>query len=311
MANALSRGPGDMRAGLLLLGSCVLAACAPTSPAAAPPPAEPEPKVVVEPVPEPASAPAPVAEAEPEVSEPAPEASQQAAKVERVNEECAALCDNADAKCSRRSARKCRANCDRYLSLADTCEAQVLGAIRCQASTPNLVCSNVVGECTREFRELNACESGQTVAGGEAPASINPPEGWQRIADSEAGFSVHMPAGAKVGDEKGHRTWSVESNGVTYLAAVLPPIEGVTEKDLTAVTIRYLGLDCQAGIRLHGRYEKDGAVAERFDSSCRNGDAWHGMLRASSKNLVITAERVPSGKQATGDRFYYSFEYLK
>jgi hypothetical protein len=169
----------------------------------------------------------------------------------------------------------------------------------------------VVGECSEQFRELNACESGQSFAGGETSAAVNPPAGWQRIEDREAGFALHLPPGAQLGQRNGYRTWSVESEGVTYLAAVLPAVQGVSEKDLTSVTIRYLGVDCQAGIRLHGRYEKDGAVAERFDSSCRNGDEWHGMLRASTHNLVITAELVPKGKTATGDRFYYSFEYLE
>jgi hypothetical protein len=265
--------------------------------------------VVVEPVPE--SEPTPAAEVEPPAAEPEAEPSSQSAKVDRVSEECAALCENAATQCSRRSARKCRANCDRYLSLAESCESQVLGAIRCQASTPNLVCSNVVGECAQQFRALNACETGQTQALTDTASSVSPPEGWQRVQDTQEGFAVHMPAGAKLGNLNGHRTWSVESGGVTYLAAVLPAIQAVSEKDLTAVTIRYLGLDCQAGIRLHGRFEKDGAVSERFDSSCRNGDEWHGMLRASGKNLVITAERVSKGKQATGDSFYYSFEYLK
>lgn len=270
----------------------------------------PEPQVVVEPVAEPSPAPAPVADAE-TAQEPAVEASSQSAKADRISEECAALCENAESKCSRRSARKCRANCDRYLSLAGMCEAQVLGAIRCQASTPNLVCSNVVGECTQQFRALNACESGQPTVASDAPSTVNPPEGWQRIQDTQAGFALHMPPGAKLGQRDGHPTWSVESDGVTYLAAVLPPIDRVTEKDLTRATIRYLGLDCQAGIRLHGRYETDSGVAERFDSSCRNGNQWHGMLRASSKNFIVTAEVVPPGKQATGDRFYYSFEYLE
>jgi hypothetical protein len=115
-----------------------------------------------------------------------------------------------------------------------------------------------------------------------------------------------------LGQASGYRTWSVKTaDGVTYLAAVLPPIERPTEKDLTSLTIRYLGLDCQAGIRLHGRFETEGGVNERFYSKCSNGDAWHGMLRASSRNVVVTAERVPSGKQGTGDSFYYSFEYLK
>jgi hypothetical protein len=243
-------------------------------------------------------------------SAPASNASAHAAKVAK---ECAELCDNAAQACSRRSARECRANCGKYQSLADRCEVQVLGAIRCQAATPKLVCSNVADDCVQQFRALSACEQGEDGIPMPKPAAFEAPEGWERIEDRAANFSVHLPHGATLGEHQGHRTWSaVDAQGVRFLAVVLPSVgAAATEKRLMETTIHFLGHRCAPFVRLHGRFETEHDVAERFDARCENGDRWQGILRASSERLVMIAEVVPPGKQGAGEPFYYSFEYLQ
>ncbi len=243
-------------------------------------------------------------------TEPALEVSSQSAKVAK---ECAELCENAAQTCSRKGARACRANCGKYESLADRCEVQVLGAIRCQAATPKLVCSNVAGECAQQFQALSACEQGGDAMAAPQPAAFEPPEGWERIEDREAQFSIHLPHGATLGEHDGHRAWSVvDEHGVRFLAVVLPPVGGAaTEKRLMQATMHFLGHRCAPAVRLHGRFETERDVAERFDARCKNGDRWLGILRASPERLVLIAEVVPPGKQGAGEPFYYSFEYLE
>jgi hypothetical protein len=74
--------------------------------------------------------------------------------------------------------------------------------------------------------------------------------------------------------------------------------------------MRYLGHRCQPAVRLHGRFETERDVAERFDGRCADGNGWHGILRASRQNLILIAEVVPPGQEKVGDAFYYSFEKL-
>ncbi|HEY6724400.1 MAG TPA: hypothetical protein VI197_10215 [Polyangiaceae bacterium] len=238
------------------------------------------------------------------------------AKVEssRIETECHQLCASAAESCSRKSARECRANCGKYQSLADRCEVQVLGAIRCQAAVPKLVCSNVTSECTTEFQALSACEDGEpSAAAATAPSQPPLPPGWMRVRDTEAGFEVALPLGARVGELEGRRTWTAEgADGASYRVAILPAV-GVpaTEKRLMEAVLHYLGHECQPLLRLHGRFETERDVAERFNARCEDGQRWRGILRASREQLVLVVEVLPPDVQATGDIYYYSFEYLK
>lgn len=246
----------------------------------------------------------------------ADEASAHSAKVEssRIESECNALCASAAETCSRKSSRECRANCGKYQSLADRCEVQVLGAIRCQAAVPKFVCSNLASECTTEFQALSACEQGEPSAASTAASSaLGLPPGWARVRDPDAGFEVALPLGARVGDLEGRRTWTAEGpDGASYRVAILPALGGpATEKRLMETVLHYLGHECQPLVRLHGRFETDRDVAERFNARCEDGQRWRGILRASREQLVLVVEVLPPGVQATGDAYYYSFEYLK
>ena len=247
---------------------------------------------------------------------PTDEGSAHAAKVEssKIEAECNALCANAAETCSRKSARECRANCGKYQSLADRCEVQVLGAIRCQATVPKFVCSNLASECTTEFQALSACERGTPSSASEATsAGLGLPAGWVRVRDAEAGFEVALPLGARVGDLDGRRTWTAEGpDGASYRVAVLPALGGpATEKRLMESVLHYLGHKCQPLIRLHGRFETDRDVAERFNARCEDGQRWRGIMRASREQLVLVVEVLPPGVQAVGDAYYYSFGYLE
>lgn len=295
--------------------SPALLGCSSAAPATAVPPPTPEPAAApvsppaVEPAPS-VEAPAPAAEPEPE-PEPNPPTPDRIAEVSAA---CAKLCVHATEQCSTRSARRCRANCERYESLAQRCADATLAAVHCQASTPGLVCSNVVGPCAAEFQRLSACESGETPEvledASAAPAAL--PADWVRLTDESAGFSVGLPKLVEVQTENGNRTWRVQDEqGVTYVVAVLPPFQGaVTDKLLVQKMLVILGQRCQRDMKIHGRYQTDGREAVRFDSHCGSGESWHGMLRISDRHVIMTAEIVPAGKTAAGDPYYYSFSYF-
>ena len=236
------------------------------------------------------------------------------ARSAKVESECSALCASAAESCSRKSARECRANCGKYESLADRCEVQVLGAIRCQAAVPKLVCSNVASECTTEFQALSACEQGEPSAATLPTTTKAPlPSGWERVQDIEVGFEVGLPKGARVGELDGRRTWTAEGpSGASYRVAVLPALLGpATEKQLMESILDYLGRKCQPVVRLHGRFETDRDVAERFNARCEDGRRFRGLMRASREQLVLILEVLPPDVTPTGDVYYYSFEYLK
>lgn len=121
-----------------------------------------------------------------------------------------------------------------------------------------------------------------------------------------------MPRAAEPQMESGNRTWRVDDeNGVTTVVSILPRFQGeVSDKALVRKVLVILGQQCQRDMKIHGRYQSDGKEAVRFDSHCRDGNSWHGMLRISERHVVLTAQIVPPGKTATGDAFYYSFAYL-
>lgn len=273
----------------------------PASAPAAAPPAEAEAAAAPDPAPSP-----------PE-SEPAP-ASPPVDHVAEVSEACAKLCAQATEQCSAKSARKCRANCERYESLAASCGEATLAAVHCQAATPGLVCSNVVGQCAAEFQKLSACESGQTPpAANDTPATpATLPAGWVKLTDDSAGFSVGLPKLVESQTENGNRTWRVQDDaGVSYLVAVMPPFQGaVTDKVLVQKMLVILGQRCQKDMKIHGRFQSGANEAVRFDSNCMSGESWHGMLRISQRYVIMTAEIVPAGKTPLGEAYYYSFSYL-
>jgi hypothetical protein len=133
------------------------------------------------------------------------------------------------------------------------------------------------------------------------------------VEDTQAGFAVALPLGARVDDLDGHRTWTAEGpDGASYRVAILPSAGApATEKRLMEAVLHYLGHKCQPLVRLHGRFETDRDVAERFNARCEDGQRWRGILRASREQLVIVVEVLPPDVPATGDAYYYSFEYLK
>ncbi len=290
--------------------SCGQPPPAPEPPAAAPVEPAPAPAVPEPTPPEPPQPPAIATASEP-TSVPDEPAADASPAVDQVAEQCAALCQQASEKCSSRAARKCRANCERYAGLAERCGQEVLEALRCQASVPGLICSNVVGECKQQFQAMDACEAGKRHEVTEASSTPAAPPGWATLQDSQAGFSVAFPKLVPQQIENGNRTWRVTvESGVTYVVAVLPPFATeLTDKALVRKVLVILGQSCQRDMKIHGRFETEGKVAVRFDSNCTDGKSWHGMLRISDRHVIMTAEIVPPGQQPTGNAFYYSFSY--
>ncbi len=310
--------------GWVAVGSiCGVLGCAESpAPKTAAPPATENPAVSEEPATEPATATsAPVtsspdagaAEAVPETNEAPADAGNSAtqAAADKIASLCENVCKRADQHCSKRSARVCRANCDRYTNLAQTCSTEVQATLECVAKAPpGLICSNVApSACEGQFRAMHACEQGKKLEQPSAEQNTAPPEGWEQLKDTKAGFSVFMPEGAEQSQEPQGKLWKSEQDGIIYLSGAVPHPDGKpSSRKLLVVTTKFVGYTCQKGLKIHGHYEDQGLMAARFDSKCKDGTEWHGMLRFSDDTMYVTAFKAPAGKSGIIDDFVYSFK---
>src|SRR5512141_1670791 len=107
--------------------------------------------------------------------------------VPSVADVCEKLCVRADQNCSKDSAAKCRAGCDRYIKLADRCENDVRRALQCQQKAKNeFLCSSQADpKCEKNFRDLSACEKGEKGGGQGTPQDISVPPSWTKVTDDQ------------------------------------------------------------------------------------------------------------------------------
>ncbi len=289
-----------------------LAACGapPPPPAAAPSPEPPPPTpvVVATPPPSPAQSPEPAAPAPP----PEPTAA----------ELCERICATMDTGCKGRAAQVCRVNCEDHVNTAQRCPVEVSAALLCQVDAEDrLACQNVAAEsCVAQFTRMSDCRSGKVPAkerGALVAAESGDqevPAGWARAEDAELGISLILPAGAEATTSGNVRRLSSEEDGILYFAEYLPPSAQVpTDKTILKSALDYLGFDCQKGLKLSSRFEKDGVIHVRLETRCKDGTQWAGMLRVLPGKTVITTTRFPNGltQPTTLDAFLYGFRLLK
>jgi hypothetical protein len=229
-----------------------------------------------------------------------------------VVETCEALCKRSEAECDEASARKCRATCKIYVSLGERCAAPVTDALACQAKAErDAVCSNIAAaSCLIQFRAMKACERGEAAQPETPRAEETVPTSWTRVKDEVLGFSIALPSDAVAVTEERVK-WRATEGEVTYEVAHLPAPRSqdleLADRDLVRLALAHIGFGCQRGLRLHGRLDRDGSTAARFDSSCNDKSEWHGMVRVWNGKAISTAAHVVSG-DAVQAPFFYSFE---
>jgi hypothetical protein len=255
--------------------------------------------------------------AEPGTSQAAPSSAPSAAPapqpgsefaVPSVAEVCEKLCARADQKCTKDSATKCRASCDRYVKVAERCENDVRRALQCQQKASNdLICSAQADpKCTKEFKGMTACEKGETGGGQGTTQDFTLPAGWTKVQDDQLKFTVMMPPGAALDPKAPRRTWQAEENGITYLVSQVDPPKGAPDKSFLQMAVAYVGGKCQMGMKLHGRFESKGKLMMQFDSYCPDKTEYHGAIHLWNNKAVVTAFRAPPGSKGVNDPFCYS-----
>lgn len=302
------------------LASSLLLACATQAPPAEP---APDPSLSAAEVvsPEPASVEAPSSEPaasqEPEKpAEPAPPVEPATEIVARVCEEGCAKMDSA---CNARSASFCRASCRDYVSAAEKCPVEVEDALSCQATADDfLLCSNIAAEsCTPLFRAMKECREGRAepqARKAKEPEKSNVPPGWARFSVPQAGYSVLAPQSMKLSSAAdSYKATGADQLGIEYrLEPLSTGGREPTSSNILRSATAYLGNDCQPKLRLHGRYESAGVIHVRFDTTCKDGSAWHGMLHFWGKSGAVTTSYLQPSQAALEnphlEAFLFSFE---
>ncbi len=230
--------------------------------------------------------------------------------VPSVADVCEKLCVRADQNCSKDSAAKCRAGCDRYVKLADRCENDVRRALQCQQKAKNeFLCSSQADpKCEKNFRDLLACEKGEKGGGQGTTQDISVPSSWTKVTDDQLKFTVMMPPGAALDPKAPRRTWQGEDGGVTYLVSEVDPPKGNPDKAFLGMAVAYVGGKCQMGMKLHGRFENKGKLMMQFDSYCPDKTEYHGAIHIWGNKAVVTALRSPPGTKVNDEPFVYSLQ---
>jgi hypothetical protein len=157
---------------------------------------------------------------------------------------------------------------------------------------------------------MKACERGEAAQPEKQVAEETVPTSWMRVKDEVLGFTIALPADAAAVNE-GNVKWRATDGDVTYevahLSAPRSASPELADRDLVRLALAHIGFGCQRGLRLHGRLDRDGSTAARFDSSCNDKSEWHGMVRVWNGKAVSTAAHVVSG-EAVQAPFFYSFE---
>jgi len=227
---------------------------------------------------------------------------------------CEALCSRVDERCSKDSARQCRGQCKIYVDKSKGCEAEYRAALDCQAGAAQKeLCGNVAAaNCLDEFRDIKRCQRGEKTSASAASASSSGsglPAGWKVFTDDQLGFKIGLPASAALDRNAERRTWRATEGDVEYVVAQLPsPNQAITSKVLLKLVIDYVGYRCQKNLKLHGQFEIGDEVAIRYDTVCRDGTEWHGMLRVRPDQAKSTAYHAPAGAEGVLEPFIYSYK---
>lgn len=257
-------------------GRPAAAATAPVPSAEQAPPTEPVESASV--VPNASTSSEVVAPPAPAVSEPTP--------TEQVASVCEVICARTDQVCSRMS-RLCRASCEDYVDGAARCPVEIYEALSCQQRADDfLICSSVSPEeCAQQVLRMQDCRSGKLAPAewGKAreqvkEASIEVPGDWQRL-QHPSGFSIAFPAGANWQDTAGTESAVVNTDAVEYRAHRVSlggkkPTDGL----ILRIVSQEVGRQCEAKLKLFGRYETGDTIHIRFQTSCKGDQDNYGVL---------------------------------
>jgi hypothetical protein len=156
---------------------------------------------------------------------------------------------------------------------------------------------------------MTACRGGQDTVAAPQEREEQIPAGWQRVRDATLGVSVMLPPDASMDSQATNRTWRGAHAGAEYFLAALPPPDGeVTQRDLVRMVLQYLGTRCQRGLRMHGSFEVDDRTSVRFESACRDGTTWRGMLHVWPTKAVVVGSRAPAGTRVVDEAMFSSFQ---
>ncbi len=229
-----------------------------------------------------------------------------------VGRECEALCVRTDELCTEAEARRCREQCKNRVEESAGCEVPYKAALKCWAqSDKKALCASVEPPACREpFRRIERCQERREEEEAKQKRK-ELPAGWAPIKDEQLDFTIALPASAALDSGAERRTWRAQDGDVEYVVAQLTaPGKAVTSQVLLKLVLEFVGYPCQKNLKLHGQFETMGEVAIRFDTQCKDGTEWHGMLRARPDQGLATAFRAPL-QSGVLEPFIYSYKRLQ
>ncbi len=216
---------------------------------------------------------------------------------EMVAKVCEANCVRMDSACAA-SAKICRASCEDYVAQAEKCPVEIYEALECQGRTEDfMLCSNVSPEgCARLILAMKDCRSGKVtpaVWGAEKELEAeqdSTPPGWARLTHEDQGFSIPFPSGATWKTVDGIEEAAVQVDGIDYRAKVVS-LGGRKLSDglILRTVVSEVGRACESKVRIFGRFEAQGTVHIRFNSSCKGDEDYHGGLYIRGDRAVIVS----------------------
>ena len=138
------------------------------------------------------------------------------------------------------------------------------------------------------------------------------PEGWERVSDAAAGFSLSMPRGStdKPGLEGPVRSVT-GPDGTLYTVSVLPLLkEKSSEKSLLHFLMKVQGR-CSDKVKLDGFIEKADRSSIHFTAHCPDKTDWNGMIYINQKNLIMLSAQAAAGKIGLTEPFFYQFDFAQ
>jgi hypothetical protein len=250
---------------------------------------------------------APAPSAEQAASEPAAEPEPE---VQAIAQECARLCQRVAQNCKEMEVLTCRGRCTRYVKRSAGCEEQVRKALSCHTEAKDAnVCDSFAAEsCYQAFAEVRACQRGESPPVEGVPSQL--PPGWRIIVDDDLDFEIALPANAQVDTRERFRTWSGKEGKVTYYVTSVPPPSGdTTDARLFRMALEHLGVDCQRGFKIKGRFDSKGVTGARYQTECKDGSTRRGSLRIRRDVALVIGSRGAPPDQRVWDRFESTFEF--
>ncbi len=227
-----------------------------------------------------------------------------------IAEICEKLNRRATQKCTKQVAGLYESSCSHYLREPGLCENEIRLALECQyKATDEVLCAHEANQdCSQVNRELKACQHGAAPVEQTTTEDLTLPSSWEKVKDTQLGFTVAMPPGATLDDKNKRRTWQAEEGGVSYyVAAVEPPSGKLNNQAFVRTVIAYVGNRCQLRLKLHGELETKGTTVVQYHSACPDGTEWHGMLHFWNGKAVSTGYHAPAGAAGVQEPYFYSF----